>query len=70
MLAALSSDRFCRQVEGRRPPVPTRVNREFNAVCYGKEAKMDKHRDTWKGGERGMLRGGVIIFYLPWSFGH
>eukprot|EP00903_Cladosiphon_okamuranus_P018159 g16709.t1 len=48
MLSALSSDRFSGQVGGRAPPVPTRANREFNAVCYGTQAKMQEHRDTWK----------------------
>lgn len=36
----------------RAEQVPTRANREFNAVCYGAQAKMQQHRDTWKGGER------------------
>jgi len=35
--------------------VPTRANREFNAVCYGAQAKMQEHRDTWKGEGRGAL---------------
>ncbi|CAM9665446.1 unnamed protein product, partial [Hapterophycus canaliculatus] len=48
MLSALSSERFSEMVGGRDPPVPTRANREFNAVCYGAEAKMQEHRDTWK----------------------
>ncbi|CAM9415593.1 unnamed protein product [Scytosiphon promiscuus] len=48
MLSALSSERFTEMVGGRDPPVPTRANREFNAVCYGAEASMQEHRDTWK----------------------
>lgn len=49
MLAALSSERFSEAVEGRAPPVQVGANRDFTAVCYGNHAKMDKHRDTWKG---------------------
>lgn len=60
-----------------RPPmeqVPTRANREFNAVCYGAQAKMQEHRDTWKGESGGtcfpsrwsLLADGVRL--APWSW--
>ena len=62
-----------------RPPmeqVPTRANREFNAVCYGAQAKMQEHRDTWKGESGGtcfpsrwsLLADGVRLALWSWDY--
>lgn len=59
MLAALSSERFSGFVGGRKSPVPTEANREFTAVCYGDDAKMDKHTDSWKGNTKNPSRIGL-----------
>ncbi|CAM9354156.1 unnamed protein product [Ectocarpus fasciculatus] len=69
MLSALSSDRFSAEVGGRDPPVPTRANREFNAVCYGAQAKMQEHRDTWKEWTLIVSIGNTIPFDLGMSQG-
>ncbi|CBJ30952.1 expressed unknown protein [Ectocarpus siliculosus] len=69
MLSALSSDRFSGEVGGRDPPVPTRANREFNAVCYGAQAKMQEHRDTWKEWTLIVSIGNTIPFDLGVSQG-
>ncbi|CAB1110705.1 unnamed protein product [Ectocarpus sp. CCAP 1310/34] len=69
MLSALSSDRFSGEVGGRDPPVPTRANREFNAVCYGAQAKMQEHRDTWKEWTLIVSIGNTIPFDLGMSKG-